>query len=277
MTLRIILLVVAAMSVTACGSEAPYCGDGDLNEGEECDDANDDDTDYCLTTCKARQLSSLTVKWAFNRDDATGFTGDACIDMRSSRVEVELLGGAEPLVLSEKCSFKQVVFIDIPAATYSASVKVLDKDDIELTSASEALEIIFPGGIATKTVLVPPERWLQSYLGTFFFRVEWAGADCSTATPAVVAQKLTLLAGGEMFSGTTTDGAAMNGTADSTCQSLTEEFPQSALDVPFGAATFSIKGIDSEGNTAYKSEFETFVGAGVNNPELVFSVDLSAE
>ena len=275
--LRIILLVAVAMSAFAfaCGDDAPFCGDGELDEGEECDDANDDDSDYCLSSCQARELSSLTLKWEFNRDETTGFTGDACIDMGARRVEVDLLGGPEPFSLTESCSFWQVVFSDIPAATYTASLRVLGRDDIALMDGPLEQEVVFAGGTATEMMVVPPAQWLQSYVGTFFFRIEWGGQDCSTANPSVAKQKLTLVAGGQTFTGTTTDGAAMDGSAESACQSLSEEFPQSALEVPFGPATLSVEGIDSGGTRAYESVFETFVGAGVNNPELVFDVDLS--
>lgn len=273
--LRILLLAAAGLTAAACGSSAPYCGDGELNQGEECDDGNEDDTDFCLASCKARQLSSLTLKWDFNSDEDLGFTGDACIDMRARRVQVELLGGPEPLMMDETCSFKQVVFVDIPAGTYTAKLTVVDRDDIPLTAVDPGREIVFPGGSTTESLRIAPEDWLQSYLGTFFFRVGWAGADCGTAVPAVVQQNLTLVAGGQVFSGFTTDGATMDGSVDSGCQPLTEEFPQSALDVPFGAATFTIEGIDEGGQTVYESVFDTFVGAGVNNPELIFDVDLS--
>jgi hypothetical protein len=248
-----------------------------MTEGEECDDGNDDDTDFCLSTCKARALPVLTVKWQFNSDDTIGFAGDACIDMNARRVEVELTGGPEPIILDESCSFKQVVFVDLPAGSYSAALTVLDKDDMPLTSEPIVQSIEFGGGESTEVVSVPAGRWLQSYLGTFFFRVQWGGEDCSTATPPVVEQVLTLVAGGETFKGETTDGATLDGKKESPCQPLTEEFPQSALDVPFGPATLTIEGIDDEGNTAYESVFETFVGAGVNNPELVFDVDLLSE
>jgi hypothetical protein len=90
-----------------------------------------------------------------------------------------------------------------------------------------------------------------------------------------VQQKLTLVAGGQVFAGSTADGASLDGSQSAACQPLSEEFPQAALDVPFGPATFTIEGLDSEGAMAYQTTFETFVGAGVNNPELVFDVDLS--
>ncbi len=271
------LLAATVSIVAACGSDAPVCGDGHQDPGEECDDGNSIETDVCLSTCKARQLSSLTVKWEFNKEAAPDFTGDSCIDLGAKNVEVTLLGGPEPLVAVENCSFRQVVFIDIPAATYDVELRVLDADELDLTSSSITAEFEFPGGTATTEVIVPPDQWIRAYLGTFFFRVAWAGADCALAEPPVVDQRLTLVvAGGDTFTGTTTSGAGMDGSSASTCVSLDDQFPQSALEVPYGPASFTIEGLDELGEVLYSEAFETFVGAGVNNPELVFDVDLVA-
>jgi cysteine-rich repeat protein len=272
--LQKVLLAAAALVAAACGGDAPFCGDGNLDPGEECDDGNDDDTDFCLSTCKVRPRSSLTVKWEFNRDAAPGFTGDSCIDLGARTVEVTLTGGPEVLVETESCSFRQAVFFDLPAANYEIELQVLNSEDSPLTSGPVTAPYEFSGGVASTEVVVGPEAWLGPYLGTFYFRIFWGGADCAVATPAVLQQRLTLVAGGETFTGMTTDGARMNGTAPSTCMSLEEPFPQSALDVPFGPATFTVQGLDDSGVAVFESEFETFVGAGVNNPELVFDVDL---
>ncbi len=274
-TLGKCLLLAAAtvLSVAACGSDDPFCGDKSLDEGEECDDGNDDDTDFCLSTCKARQLSQLTVTWQFNKEGAEGFSSDSCIDMGASTVEVELVGGPEPVMLAERCSFRQAVFVDIPAADYQLRLKVLDSDGLMLTSSIISQQLPFDGGIDSVEVVVPYESWTQSYLGTFYFLVAWAGADCAAAEPAVAQQRLTLVAGGETFMGTTTDGAALDGSSSSACVSLEEEFPQAVLEVPFGPATFTVEGLDSEGAKVFEEVYETFVGAGVNNPELLFDVD----
>ena len=119
--------------VAACGGDAPFCGDGTLDPGEECDDGTDDDTDFCFSSCTARQLSSLTVKWEFNRDAGPDFTGDSCIDLDASQVEVTLIGGPEPVSEIENCSFRQVVFFDIPAADYEIELRVLGSQEQELT------------------------------------------------------------------------------------------------------------------------------------------------
>lgn len=268
-----ILAAATLLTVAACGSDAPFCGDKQLDMGEECDDGNSDDTDFCLSTCKARQLSQLTVKWEFNQGEAEGFSSDSCIDVGASNVEVELVGGPEPLLLSERCSFRQVVFVDLPAADYEVRTRVLDSEGELLTAGVVTEDFSFDGGTDTLELSVPFASWTRSYDGTFYFRVAWDAEDCDAADPVVAEQRLTLVVGGQTFTGTTTDGTALNGTATGVCQSVASEFPQSALDVPAGPADIRIEGLDGEGSVVFQEDFATFVGAGVNNPELLFDVD----
>lgn len=51
----------------ACESDctcAPFCGDGIVERGEECDDGNADDTDTCLATCRLNPAcGTLTGTW----------------------------------------------------------------------------------------------------------------------------------------------------------------------------------------------------------------------
>ncbi len=281
----LMLTAVAVLAVTACGSDDPFCGDKNLDMGEECDDGNDDETDFCLSTCKARQLSQLTVKWAFSKDSAEGFTGDTCIDLGASTVEIELIGGPEPLVLSDRCSFYQAVFVDIPAGDYEVRARVLgrcqagvdcpgeDPEDVLLTTSVISENFTFDGGTDMKELVIPFDSLTRSYDGDFFFRVAWNATDCALADPVVVEQRLTLVAGGETFTGSTTDGAALDGSAASACVSMENEFPQAALDVPAGPADLRIEGLDGLGEVVFSQDFETFVGAGVANPELIFDVD----
>ncbi len=271
----IVLLTSLSLAASACsGGTDPFCGDGDLNPGEECDDGNTDDTDFCLSTCKARVLSQLTVKWEFNKEAAQGFTSDTCMDMEAELVEVELVGGPQPLVKTGPCSFHQVVFVDIPAADYQIKVKVLDAEEegVMLTGSIIEQAYSFPGGNEITEVVVPYDAWSRSYTGTFFFRLSWGGADCAVAVPPVVKQRLTLVADGQTFTGSTTNGAALDGSATSPCVSLMETFPESALAVPFGPATWTVQGLDAMDVLLYESVFETFVGAGEGNPEPLFDV-----
>lgn len=258
---------------TACGDD-PFCGDGKLNNpDEQCDDGNNDDTDFCLSTCKARTLSRLFVKWEFNSDPDRGFTGDSCIEMDAATVEVELTGGPEPIdIISESCSSFQASFLDIPAADYTIKVRVYDRDGAPIIS--EVTEpFSFAGLNSTVAVVVPSDAWFQSYVGDFFFRILWEGADCDDALPPVVSQNLNLVVDGTVISTRTEGGAKLDGSEPFVCVPLGEELPQAAKDLPFGPAQFLVQGLDDMGMVIYEKEFDTFVGAGVSNPVLEFDVD----
>jgi len=265
--------VTIAVTQPAC-SDDPFCGDGELNNPEEqCDDGNQDDTDFCLSTCKARMLSRLFVKWQFNSDPDLGFSGDSCIEMGASTVEVELTGGPEPVdIITENCSSFQAAFVDIPAADYTIKIRVYDRDEIAISSEVSE-EYMFGGGNSTVELVVPAEAWNGTYVGDFFFRVSWAGADCGDALPVLTDQRLTLVVDGNTIFTTTEGGASLDGSSSLTCVPLTVELPQVARDVPFGPAQFKVEGLDDMGVIIYEEIFDTFVGAGVSNPVLIFDVD----
>ncbi len=273
-TYILLALVTIAVTQPAC-SDDPFCGDGKLNNPEEqCDDGNQDDTDFCLSTCKARQLSRLFVKWEFNSDPELGFSGDSCIEMGASTVEVELTGGPEPVdIITENCSSFQAAFVDIPAADYTIKIRVYDRDGAAISSEVSENRM-FGGGNSTEILTIPADAWTGSYVGDFFFRVSWAGADCGDALPVLTDQRLTLVADGNTIFTTTEGGATLDGSSSITCVPLTVELPQVARDVPFGPAQFKIEGLDAMGMIIYEEIFDTFVGAGVSNPVLEFDVDL---
>jgi len=64
-----------------CSGSGPRCGDGHLDMGhEDCDDANSDDTDACLSTCVAATCGDGFV-WAGHEDcdDGNSDDTDACL------------------------------------------------------------------------------------------------------------------------------------------------------------------------------------------------------
>lgn len=268
-----VLALVALVAAAACGGGGePVCGDGHRDPGEECDDGNDDDTDFCLSDCTGRALSALTVKWSFNRDAVPGFAGDSCTDLGARTVSVTLRGGEETLVAEDGCSYRQVVFLDLPAGSYEAELQVVDGDGAPLIDAPIVAQVSFAGGTGEVEVGVPPESWLAPPVGTFFFRVRWGGLDCGAATPPVTEQELILSRDGEVLELVTTDGYPVDGSDTSPCQSLERQFPQSVLEVPFGHASLTVRGYDGDGGLGFADTFDVFVGAGVNNPELLFDV-----
>ena len=267
--------LVAAASWASCGAgEDPFCGDGHLDPGEQCDDGNTDNSDFCLNNCIRRAVPQLTVKWEFNKDVTEGFTGDNCTDLGIRTVDVEIVGSGGTFVATESCSFRQVVFSDIPPDMYNVRLSALDIDGALLTEDVPKRRYEFLGGTQEEFVFnVDPDEWKSSYDGTFFFRLRWGGQDCAAANPPVAEHVLRLERDGVPVGATTTDGDPLDGSAPGSCRSLTEMFPHSALTVPFGFATFTVEGLDGAGQSQFQGTFDTFVGAGVSNPEIEFDVN----
>ena len=61
------------------------CGDGIVDNGEECDDGNSSSSDDCLTDCTPARCGDGFIRGAEACDDANGIGDDGC----SSRCEVE--------------------------------------------------------------------------------------------------------------------------------------------------------------------------------------------
>jgi hypothetical protein len=263
---RVLLAGALAWAAAACGSPG-FCGDGVVDPGEECDD----DGPYCNDDCTARAPISLTVKWVFNKDAAPGFDGDSCIDLGVARVEVEVAG---PVTASmdESCALRQVVFHDLPAGSYTARVtpRNVAEEPLVATPAEEAFEM----GTTNREVevAVPPEAWTGDYTGTFFFRLRWGGADCDDAAPPVNRHVLLLEQDGVPVTQLTQTGDRLDGVGSGPCRLFRDQFPQSALGVPFGRAVFTILGRDADDEVQFSGSFDTFVGAGLSNPELHFDV-----
>lgn len=265
-------LALAGLALAACGDDAAFCGDGQPDPGEECDDGNEDQTDFCRE-CRTFLPSTLTIKWEFNRNESPPiFPGDSCIDMGVSSVAVEIVG---PVTRSESesCSLRQVVFSDLPAGSYVARLTPRDSGEESRVAAPIEVTVPFTGQTLVHEVTVPYEAWTGDYTGTFYYRVLWGGADCSAAAPPVAEHRFLLEAGGGPVAVVTDDGDALDGSATGPCRPFIEDFPQSAQSVPWGPATFTITGYDSGGTAQFEESFDTFVGAGPNNPEYEFDVN----
>jgi cysteine-rich repeat protein len=263
--------LILTLTLAGCGDDAAFCGDGKVDPGEECDDGNDDQTDFCRE-CRTFLPATLTIKWEFNKNEAPMFTGDSCIDLGVSSVEVEVVGPVTRSA-SETCSLRQVVFNDLAAGTYVVRVTPRNSGDQPLVAAPVEATVPFDEQSLIHEVVVPYDAWTGDHDGTFYFRVLWGGADCATAAPPVAQHRFLLESGGGPVSMVTDDGDPLDGSATGPCRPIGEEFPQSAQAVPWGPATFTITGYDSGGTAQFEETFDTFVGAGASNPEYEFDVN----
>lgn len=254
------LLLVAALG--ACGGDdgPPVCPTGNCN-----------------------LPGSTIVKWKFNNYPEWNFDSDACSDVGAITVRVELTDVADPAntaVADKSCGEGQATFIDLPPGNYNVSVLPLDIDGGVLVTTGGAGQVLAgsSGANTEVTVNVPYTAWTQRYTGQFLYRLAWGGpmVTCTMATPVVDKQTVTLTAGGVVRTETASIDnmpfQKLDGTQPKPCQAFTAPFPQNVMGLPFGPATFLVVGTDVNDVVVYRTQFDTFIGAGVFNPTLTFAV-----
>jgi hypothetical protein len=256
-----------AVAASCGGGGDPVCGDGVVQDGEQCDDGNDNEEDYCRA-CFAFLPPRTIVKWSFNAAAAPGFTQDACVDVGASSVRVTM-SGPTTVTLDDMCSTYQVVFDDLPPGVYTAAVEPLDADGNLLVDAPVMAEVTAGTADVEQTIDIPFDAWVGPYTGTFYFKVHFQGMDCAPA--GVNEHRITMRVNGTLVSQMTEQGQRLDGSEAGPCVNG-NGMPQKALGLPFGPATIEIEGIDTGGTDAYIGSFETFVGAGANNPPIDFDV-----
>lgn len=219
---------------------------------------------------------NTTIKWIFDSYPDLGISeGDSCLDLGVARVQVVLTGPDGALattMLDDQCPSRQVVFIDLEPGVYQAQVTPVDDNGQSLLKQPIAVQITATDQNQTQTVNIPYDAWATAYTGTFYFRLTWGGMDCDLAAPPVMNQVLTLKVGGAVVTQLTDSGQKLDGTDPAACRPASDGFPQRANMVPFGPATFLVIGQDTNGVEQYRKQFDTFVGAGPTNPELVFDM-----
>jgi hypothetical protein len=217
-----------------------------------------------------------TIKWIFDSYPDLGIAeGDSCLDLGVSRVQVALTGpdGAATIeMMDNQCSARQVSFEDLVPGTYSATVTPVDDNGESLLGQPLMVSVTATGADTEQIVNIPWDAWASAYTGTFYFRVTWGGMDCDVAAPAVATQVLTLTVGGTIAAQLTDSGQKLDGSDPEPCRLASDQLPQRANMVPFGPATFLIVGQDASGIEQYRQQFDTFVGAGPTNPELIFDL-----
>lgn len=238
-----------------------------------------DDGDPCAHIDCTPQ-SRTVVKWTFNAYPERGFPMDSCVDFGVHKVAVDVVD-ADGFATSgiDDCGNAQATFTNLAPGEYDVYVMPRDVEGNGLLSAPATGKVMAGevGNPSEVTINVPWDAWLGTHTGTFLFRISWGGMSCEEVTPAIELTALTLTVNGVVQSLVTDDGQKLDGSDKKPCKPLGDNFPQSALGVPFGPATFLVEGYDEEDNMMFSHEFETFVGAGITNPTLTFDVPIMPE
>jgi hypothetical protein len=213
-----------------------------------------------------------TIKWKLNQDVASGFPGDACIDLGVSMMHVVLSGPTDPpdMPKDDRCAMDQVVYTELPSGSYTVALTPLDAGGLPMVTApvTQSFEVT---GIGEITVNIPYTAWNRAYTGSFLFALTWGGQPCAAAVPPVMTQVLTLLIGGVPVTQTTSTGQMLDGSDPQPCVPSTNPSPQLVSGLPLGPAQITVEGVTNGGDTIEK-QFDTFVGASTNNPTLTFDV-----
>lgn len=178
--------------------------------------------------------------------------------------------------MSDGCTSYQVVYSGLTPGSYVA--KITPRDSSGASSVNGPVESSFVMGTddLIHEAVVPMSAWVADYTGTFRFRILWNGVDCADATPPVTSERLTLSKDGKPFTNVTRHRHRAR------WRTAWRVHPgqrgRRGLRAVRGRRAVRVRNIhivgrDSNDETVFEEEFETFVGVGALNDDLVFDVD----
>ena len=94
----------------------------------------------------------------------------------------------------------------------------------------------------------------------------------SSVSAAPHSHRPSLMSGGTVIHAMTDSGQLVDGTDSKPCRPLSEQFAQFVTALPFGPVTLLVVGHDHGNHVAFEHQFDTFVGAGSNNPTINLDV-----
>jgi cysteine-rich repeat protein len=267
------LCAVLGVAVAGCGSAV--CGDGKVEGAEQCDDGNAVGGDGCSPSCRVEATVDTFVHWQFVVGEFDSFDGETCLGVGAAKVTL-MITGPKTLTQTTDCSLAQIKLSSLPLGVYTVNAVALDASGAALTKglASET----FTAGGQTQDVFVsfPFADFTRAYTGTFYFSVHFGGAaSCAGAVVPVARERVAMVRGGTPLTGATVGGIPIDGSLAGACPSETAS-AQAVNDLPWGPATITITGEDTEGTALYQGTFETFVGAGASNGTAAFDLTLVA-
>ena len=266
--------VAAAGMIAGCGGSV--CGNGKVEEGEQCDDGNTASGDGCSATCRAEATVDTFIHWEFVVGQFDGFDGATCLGLGVARVTVTLTG-PKAVTQTTDCSLSQIKLSSLPAGDYTARAVALDASGAALTGDLASQAFTVAGQTQDVYVNFPFEDFLRSYTGSYYFTVRYGGAaSCAAAEVPVARERIELTRGGTALVGTTLDGTPIDGSRAGACHAAGEDAAQTVNDLPWGPAAITISGEDVDGTVLYRGSFDTFVGAGGANATVVFDLPLVA-
>jgi cysteine-rich repeat protein len=256
----LLLLLVAA------GCSGSVCGNGKIEDGEECDDGNTVDGDGCSAQCKFVATVDTYVHFLpFTIEGQPADAAETCGGVEASQVEVTVTG---PKTVTQKvqCTLGQVKISSLPAGDYTVTAKAFDGSGNALTRGMAHGSFTQGTSQLQVDVVWPFADFIKDYHGTFYFALSWAGAQtCASAQEPVARERLLLTRDGTPLAGMTDDNVPLDGSQAGKCRDHNTTLAQFVTGLPWGAAKLTVTGEDSKGTALFRGTFDTFIGAGVAN------------
>jgi cysteine-rich repeat protein len=172
--------IVATLAITACsGASEPTdvlspatCGDGHVDDGEDCDDGNASSGDGCSSTCRDENsagLPVLEVSWQVSTlaNNAVG-----CMPMAKARVRVDPASSGSPVVRDFDCA-AMMGGIAVKPGDYEVRVDIVDgANHVQISSLPEDVTVDDTGGSAAT----------QMFVDAGYFRLAWQVITTQAAT-----------------------------------------------------------------------------------------------
>ena len=270
----LVLLFVASGALAACGGSDPVCGDATAEGDEACDDGNTNENDGCTSNCAVAPSTEVHIEWSVASQELDGFN-ETCPGVGAQHIELTFTG-AENRTELVNCTFMNTFVRGLAPGDYQLSARLLDAGGESLVRAPTKVSFRQDASMQAMLVLdFPFAAFERDYEGTFFFRVKWDGEE-SCAGVAEYAVRLERdgapLRGTFRGEGGGDQDVTFDGQTSWPCHAFAEEFPEALRAVPWGPARITITGSSSSGTTLFEGSFDTFVGAGLSNPEVIFDV-----
>jgi len=279
--LALALVGAGAAAPSGCGGggDGPGCGNGRLDPGEMCDDGNTADGDGCSYRCQTGY--NATIRWTVIKNEFPGFN-ETCAGVGADEIELAM-AGPRPDTLRVDCQYGQTTISELPPGDYTLGATLHEVDPLAMPPVDRPVSsgmTMAAFTIADRSETIDLDfafaDFPGSYTGTFWFRLKWGGATtCTGAAPPVAEQALRLERGGVPLTGLDEMNmpVTLDGATPAACRPFDDQFAQKVNGVAWGPAQITVTGLDGAGLAQFRRTFDTFVGAGAANPELVFDVN----